>query len=166
MPYIPRHVVCVCVCMCVSEQKGKPSCSTGGGWEIEWPYIHKDMVGGCMCVCVRVAKGKTILFHRGGWGAGSPSSLARTHSWKTTKPQGWGEGKQRDILFHGGGGGRGEYTMTSITYRNIEYITGYHGGGGFCRGATKNKRHGTHAGAPVPVPDPTIRKCPSSMNKL
>ena len=63
-----------------------------GGWEIEWPYIHKDMVGVCVCM----AKGKTILFHRGG-GAGSPSSLARTHSWKTTKPQ-------------GGGGGGGENT--------------------------------------------------------
>ena len=51
----------------------------------------------CVCgVCVCMAKGKTILFHRGRGGAGSPSSLARTHSWKTTKPQGWGEGMPQE----------------------------------------------------------------------
>ena len=89
-----------CVCVCVSEQKGKPSCSTGGGLGDRKAYIHKDLV----CVCM--AKRKTILFH-GGEGD-SPSSLARTHSWKTT------QNRRRDILFHRGG--RGEYTMTSITY--------------------------------------------------
>ena len=101
MPYIHRHVVCVCVC--VSEQKGNHPVPQEGGWEIEWPYIHKDMVGGCVCVC---GKRENHPVPRGG-GAGSPSSRARTHSWKTTKPQGRGKGmpqKQRDVLFHRGGG--------------------------------------------------------------
>ena len=88
--------------------------------------IHSQRHGVCVCK----AKGKTILFHKGG-GAGSPSSLARTHSWKTTKPQGWGEGMPQEAEHKtaavGEGdaaeaegypapqGGRGEYTMTSIT---------------------------------------------------
>ena len=77
MPYIHRHVVCVCV----SEQKGKPSCSTGGGWEIEWPYIHKDMV----CVCVW-QQGKPSCSTGGG--AGSPSSLGEAEGYPV--PQGGG----------------------------------------------------------------------------
>ena len=62
-------------------------------------YIHKDLVCVCVCLCVCMAKRKTILFH-GGEGD-SPSSLARTHSWKTT------QNRRRDILFHRGGGGGG-----------------------------------------------------------
>ena len=86
-----------------------------GGGEIEWPYIDKDMV------CV-MAKGKTILSTGGG---GSPSSLARTHSWKTTKPQeaehktavvGEGHAAAAEAegypVPQGGGGGR---AMTSIS---------------------------------------------------
>ena len=90
MPYIHRHVVCVCVC--VSEQKGKPSCSTGGGLG-DRMAIHSQRHGVCVCM----AKGKTILFHRGGGAA-------------VGKPQ----NRRRDVLFHRGG--RGEYTMTSSTY--------------------------------------------------
>ena len=123
---------CVCVCMCVSEQKGKPSCSTGGGWEIEWPYIHKDMVGGCMCVCVcACGKRENHPVPQGGVGGGFsflPGPHAQLENHKTAGVGG-GEAEGYPVPRRGGGG-RGEYTMTSITYRNIEYITGYHGGGG------------------------------------
>ena len=133
--------MCVCVCLSVClRAKGKTILfRRRGGWEIEWQYIHKDMM--CVCVpqgdrmaihsqrhgvCVCVAKRKTILFQRGG--AGSGSSLARTHSWKTTKPQGcrrkqstkprrWGTGCRRSRGTEGypvpQGGGGGEHTMMS-----------------------------------------------------
>ena len=81
------------VCVSQSKRENHPV-PQEGGWEIEWPYIHKDMV----CVCVYGKRENTILFHRGV--AGSPSSLACTHSWKTTKPQGG-----RGISCSTGGGG-------------------------------------------------------------
>ena len=148
MPYTDTWGVGVCVCVsvcCLSQSKRENHpVPQEGGWEIEWPYIHKH--GWCVCVCVC---GKT------GGVAGSPSSLARTHSWKTTKPQGWGEGmpqeaehktaavgegmpqKQRDILFHrGGGAGR--------IHRDVHYLLKYkskynripYGGGRARRGPT------------------------------
>ena len=43
LPYIHRHVVCVCV----SEQKGKPSCSTGGGLG-DRMAIHSQRHGVCV----------------------------------------------------------------------------------------------------------------------
>ena len=55
--YTDTWGVCVCVCVrvCVSEQKGKPSCSTGGGLG-DRMAIHSQRHGGwvdvCVCVCV------------------------------------------------------------------------------------------------------------------
>ena len=69
-----------------------------GGWELEWPYIHKDMV----CVCVWWGN-HPVPQGGGGRGAGSPSSLARTYNWKTTKPQ-------ERYPVPQGGGGAGENT--------------------------------------------------------
>ena len=60
-------------------QKGKPSCSTGGGGDRM--AIHSQRHG------VSDGKRENHPVPRGG-GAGSPSSLAR--SWKTTKPHKWG----------------------------------------------------------------------------
>ena len=90
MPYIHRQCVCVSLCVYVSQSKREnhPPVPQEGGWEIEWPYIHKDMA--CVCVCVW-QKGKPSCSTGGG--AGSPSSLA---SWKSTKPQGWGEGMPQE----------------------------------------------------------------------
>ena len=91
------------VCVCVSEHKGKPSCSTGGGLG-DRMAIHSQRHGVCVCVCIGKRENHPVPQKRG---AGSPSSLARTHNWKTTKPQ---EGYPVPQ------GRRGEYTMTSITY--------------------------------------------------
>ena len=112
--------VCVCGCVYVSQRKRENHpVPQEGGWEIEWPYIHKDVV----CVCV--AKGKTILFHRGrgGGAAGSPSSLARTHSWKTTQPHGWGEGMREEA----------EHKIAAVGQGDAAEAEGYpvpHRGGG------------------------------------
>ena len=81
--------------MCVSEQKGKPSCSTGGGLG-DRVAILSQRHGVCVCVsvCVCMAKGKTILFHGGGGGGRVllPPWPART----VAKPQGWGEGMPQE----------------------------------------------------------------------
>ena len=97
--------VCVCVCSYVSQSNRESHPVPQGGREIEWPYIHKDMV--CVCVCV-YGKRENHPVPQGGGGA------ARTHSWKTTKPQGSGgvEGMPQKQNPVPQGGGRGEYTMT------------------------------------------------------
>ena len=101
MPYIHKHVVCVCVC--ASEQKGKPSCSTGGGLG-DRMAIHSQRHG----VCV-YGKRENHPVPPGGGGAGSPSSLARTHGWKTTKLQGWGEGMPQEA----------EHKTTAVGYTTM-----------------------------------------------
>ena len=113
--------------------KGKPSCSTRGGLGDRMAIPHKDMVCVCVRACVRACvrmcvcvwqKGKPSCPTGRGGATGSPSSLARTHSWKTTTPQ---EGYPVPQ------GGRGEYTMTSITYSSTRvydriYTMGGEGG--------------------------------------
>ena len=119
MPYIPRHVVCVCVSQSKRENHPVPQ---EGGWEIEWPYIHKDMVCVCMCVCVCVyGKRENHPVPQGGVGGGFsflPGPHAQLENHKTAGVGG-GEAAGISCSHGGGGGGRGEYTMTSITYRNI-----------------------------------------------
>ena len=109
-PYIHRHVVGVCVCVCVSEQKGKPSFSTGGGLG-DRMAIHSQ-------------RGKPSCSTGGGRGCRKKQS---------TKPRWWGKGmpqKQRDILFHRakpqegypvpqGGGGAGRI------HHDIHYLLKY-----------------------------------------
>ena len=93
--YVAKYgetTTCVCVCVCL-RAKGKTILFHRRG--VGRQDGHTFTKTWCVCVCVSMAKGKTILFHRR-VGAGSPSSLARTHSWKTTKPQGWGEGMPQE----------------------------------------------------------------------
>ena len=133
MPYIHRHVVCVCVSLClcvsvcVSEQKGKSSCSTGGGLG-DRIAIHSQRHGVCVCAwqkgepsCSTGGVGRVLLPPWPARTVGKPQNRrggGRGCRRKSTKPRRWGKGmpqKQRDILFHKRGA-RGEYTMTSITY--------------------------------------------------
>ena len=120
MPYIHTHTwgVCVCVCVCVSQSKRENHpVPQEGGWEIEWPYIHKDMV--CVCVCVYGKRENHPVPQvppcGTGWFSllpshhvfvGSPSSLARTHSWKPQNRRGWGRGCRRNGPQNRRGGGR------------------------------------------------------------
>ena len=93
-PYIHQDMVCECVCV---WQKGKPSCSTGGGGFSFLPAPHG---GGRGCRRKQSTKPRR-------WGRGCRRSRGISCS--------TGQNHRRDILFHGGGG-RGEYTMTSIAY--------------------------------------------------
>ena len=131
MPYIHRHVVCVCVwlCVCVSAQKGKPSCSTGGGLG-DRMAIHSQKRGVCVW-----QKGKPSCSTGGGGGGGGFSFLPGPHAQLENHTTAWvgGEGMREEaehkIAAVGQGdaaeaegypvphrGGGGEYTMTSITY--------------------------------------------------
>ena len=110
--YTDTWSVCVWVCVCVSAQKGKPSCSTGGGLG-DRMAIHSQRRGVCVW-----QKGKPSCSTGGGGGRRVllPPWPARTvgkpHNRmgggrgcggkQSTKSRLWGKEmpqKQRDILF-------------------------------------------------------------------
>ena len=114
----------VCVCVCVSEQKGKPSCSTGGGLGDRMAIHsqrHGGWVGGWVCVCVCVGGGGKRENHPVPQGGGGrvllPPWPARTLGKLQNRRRGGISCSTR------GGGGQGEYIMTSIIEVQ-EYMTG------------------------------------------